>query len=211
MAGCGLIAMATGWLMCSGPQPSLRDAGTLRTHAARGAAAADDSNNASPPQKIRGPNGFQAAVVPVASTRDGVLTLPTDPRTGGWWALGATVGAPHGTVLIAGHVDTRDAGLGMFAALHRMDLGNRVEVTGADGQVRAYRITARRSYRQERLPGDLFTPGGDHRLALITCGGPYDRQAGRYEMNLVLYGTPVSTTLPARGTAGQAVLGRMGE
>jgi hypothetical protein len=74
-------------------------------------------------------------------------------------------------------------------------MGARVEVTGADDTVRLYRITARRTYQQERLPADLFARTGPHRLALVTCAGPFDRTAGRYQRNLVLYATPVREQL----------------
>ncbi|MFF8674152.1 class F sortase [Streptomyces sp. NPDC015242] len=99
------------------------------------------------------------------------------------------MGAPAGTVLIAGHVDTRE-GLGPFAALHVIRVGARTEVTGADGAVRPYRVTARRTVAQHRLPAGLFTRGGPHRLALVTCAGPYDRASGRCARNLVLYAAP---------------------
>ncbi|MBC7267234.1 MAG: class F sortase [Streptomyces sp.] len=145
---------------------------------------------------MRGPNGFHAAVVPVASRSDGSLALPGDVRAAGWWPLGAGTGAAHGTLLIAGHVDTRQDGLGPFAALHALPMGARIEVTGADNAVRAYRVTARRTYRQERLPRDLFTGDGAHRLVLVTCAGPYDRTTGRYRRNLVLYAGPAGTVKP---------------
>jgi hypothetical protein len=177
---CGLGALAAGWLLPDEPNARPADAG--RTAAV------------SPPTRLRGPHGLEAAVVPVAAHRDGSLALPDDPRTGGWWALGAAAGAADGTLLIAGHVDTREDGLGPFAALHRTPPGARVEVTGADGRVRAYRVTARRTYRQERLPADLFAGAGGHRLALVTCARPYDRETGRYRRNLVVYATPVAPT-----------------
>ncbi|MDQ1041228.1 hypothetical protein QFZ75_007644 [Streptomyces sp. V3I8] len=198
--GCGLSAVAAGWLLPGVPRPGPADAGLLPA-GVRGAATGAVSA-ASPPTRVRGPKGLDAAVVPVAAGADGTLALPQGVRTGGWWALGAAVGASRGTALIAGHVDTREDGLGPFAALHRTPLGARVEVAGADGRVRVYRVAARRTYRQERLPADLFTDDGPHRLVLVTCAGPYDRAAGRYQRNLVLYATPVAPETPADQTSG---------
>ncbi len=191
---CGLGAMAAGWVLVSGPQPRLWDAGTLPP--GRGPATAGDGVPASPPQSIRGPGRFEAALVPVAAAADGALALPENPGTGGWWALGAAPGASRGTVLVAGHLDTRESGPGAFAALLEFELGARVVLTGADGRAHTYRITARRSYRQEALPGDLFDSGGAPRLALVTCAGGYDHATGRYEDNLVLYGTPAAAPSP---------------
>ncbi|WP_079277941.1 class F sortase [Streptomyces sp. CB03234] len=190
MTACGLSAAAAGWLLPTASQPRPVNAGFLPPDTHR--PAADTGADASPPTHIRGPKDFEAAVVPVAATGNGALALPEDPRTGGWWPLGATVGSRRGTVLIAGHVDTRRHGFGPFAALHDMPLGARIEVVGADDHIRAYRITARRTYPQEKLPTDLFTRSGTHRLALITCTGPYDRTTSRYQQNLVLYGTPIA-------------------
>ncbi|MGW5421647.1 class F sortase [Streptomyces sp. NPDC003943] len=108
-------------------------------------------------------------------------------------ALGATPGSARGTVLLAGHVDTV-AGLGAFAELHDLDLGTRVEVTGADGRIHTYRITARRTYSRSALPADLFSANGTARLALLTCSGDYDSTTGHYADNLVPYATPLPAT-----------------
>ncbi|MGD9485393.1 class F sortase [Streptomyces sp. TRM70308] len=186
MTACGLSAAAAGWLI-SLPQPRL-DSGALPTHRA----VTSGLEELSPPARVHGPAGLDAAVVPVAARPDGALNLPKDLRTGGWWALGTPVGAAAGTVLIAGHVDTRKHGLGPFAALHEIPVGARVAVTGADTKVRFYRVTARRTYPQQKLPANLFVRTGPHRLALITCAGPYNRASGGYERNLVLYATPTA-------------------
>ncbi|MFI6683960.1 sortase domain-bontaining protein [Streptomyces sp. NPDC050485] len=152
----------------------------------------------SPPVEIQGPAGWRAPVVPVGATGDGALILPQDGRVGGWWALGAPVGAARGTVLVAGHVDTR-AGLGAFATLHGLPLGTKIGIRAANGRTYPYVITARRIYPQRGLPPDLFTRDGSHRLALVTCAGRYDRERGGYDSNLVLYGTPASRALTRSG------------
>ena len=59
------------------------------------------------------------------------------------------------------------------------------------GDVHWYRIVARRTYRQEALPADLFHGAAKPRLALVTCIGAYDHATRRYAQNLVLYGVPV--------------------
>lgn len=196
MTVCGLGAAAAGWLTWSTTGPGPGDAGPVPAgvrHADRGG-----GRDASAPVRIRGPAGLDAAVVPVAARADGALALPEDPRTGGWWPLGAQAGSASGTVLIAGHVDSREDGLGPFAALHETPLGADVAVTGADAGVRRYRVTARRTYPQDGLPPDLFARTGTHRLALVTCAGPYDRASGRYRRNLVLYATPAGARTPPR-------------
>jgi sortase (surface protein transpeptidase) len=93
-------------------------------------------------------------------------------------------------VLLAGHVDTT-RGRGVFAPLSEVPVGTRVAVTGGDGDEHWYRIVARRTYKQDALPADLFHGAVKPRLALVTCTGSYDRTAHRYSDNLVLYGVPV--------------------
>jgi hypothetical protein len=154
--------------------------------------------------EVRGPEGFRAGLVPVAARADGSLALPDSGRLGGWWALGASAGAARGTLLVAGHVDTARDGLGAFAALHRLRVGTTVDVVGADGFLRRYRITGRHTYPQRSLPHALFTRDGPHRLALVTCTGAYDRAAGGYRQNLVLYAVPAPAPAPAPATGAPA-------
>ncbi|MET9323380.1 class F sortase [Streptomyces sp. NPDC003038] len=186
---CGGV-LAAGWALLGSPQPAT-DAGALpAVHSAT-------TGLPSPPLSVRGPRGFHARVIPVAARPDGSLTLPGQGSQGGWWALGAAAGAARGTVLIAGHVDTGE-GLGVFSTLHDLALGSSIDVTGANGRVYRYRITARRTYPRAQLPADLFSPEGVHRLALVTCSGAYDSRTSLYADNLVLYGA--LTTEPYQGT-----------
>ena len=41
-----------------------------------------------------------------------------------------------------------------------------------------------------------FTPLGQGRLVLITCGGAYDSGLGGYQDNMVVVGVPVATARP---------------
>ncbi|MEU3553590.1 class F sortase [Streptomyces fragilis] len=196
----GAATATAGWAVLAGPLP-LGEAGPVPSAAASAASVAPAGGRGpAVPTEVRGPEGFRAGLVPVAARADGSLALPGDPHLGGWWALGASAGAARGTLLVAGHVDTARDGLGVFAALHRLRVGAVVDVVGADGLARRYRITARRTYPQRALPSDLFTREGPHRLVLVTCTGVYRRAAGGYDRNLVLYATPAPNA-PAPGAA----------
>jgi sortase (surface protein transpeptidase) len=109
----------------------------------------------------------------------------------GWWAAGAAPGSAGGTVLLAGHVDSASRSRGVFAALSEVPVGAKVAVTAGDGDVHWYRIVARRTYRQDALPADLFHGAAKPRLALVTCIGSYNHSTHRYTHNLVLYGVPL--------------------
>ncbi|GAA2716634.1 MULTISPECIES: class F sortase [Streptomyces] len=182
LAGALAVALAAGAPQPAGPPPGLPPAAGRTV--LRGEPAP------SPPAFVEVRGRFGAPVVPVAADADGALEVPPSPDTVGWWALGARPGAAEGTVLLAGHVDSRDRGLGAFAGLYAVRPGARAVVTGADGHRHAYVIVARRAYRKEQLPRDLFSGAGRARLALVTCAGAYDRARHRYAQNLVLFGEP---------------------
>lgn len=132
------------------------------------------------------------ADVEVASTLDGELKVPENVRHLGWWDGGAYVNDPFGTVVIAGHVDSKTQGLGFFARLLRAEKGDEVTLRG-DGHQLRYRVTATKTLTKQVLgsDSDAFDQSGDHRLVLITCTGNYDADRGGYDSNLVLYAEPV--------------------
>jgi hypothetical protein len=132
-----------------------------------------------------------APVVPIGTTSDGALVVPDRPTTVGWWSPGALAGATSGTTVLAGHVDSAAAGLGAFAVLRQVGVGERVELRGADGRVLAYRVVARQQVGKAALPAELFTRDGPPRLVLITCGGRFDRTTRHYPDNVIVYTEPV--------------------
>ncbi|QJY44881.1 class F sortase [Pseudonocardia broussonetiae] len=131
----------------------------------------------------------RAPVVPVGTAPTGAMELPADPRTVGWWSPGPLVGG-RGSAVLAGHVDTAEAGLGALAVLREVEPGEEVVVRGADGRELRYAVTARREYPKADLPADLFTGDGPPGLVLITCGGDFDRATGHYEDNVVVHAVP---------------------
>jgi hypothetical protein len=133
----------------------------------------------------------RARVVPVGTDTGGALELPDDPRTLGWWVGGAVPGAARGTVIVAGHIDTKEGGAGVMAGVIRLPIGARVSLTDAAGAQRMYRVVAVRSYPKRALPARLFTGAATARLVLVTCGGTFDAAAHHYSDNIVVYAVPV--------------------
>lgn len=132
-----------------------------------------------------------APVVPVGTGPDGALVVPDPPQTVGWWAPGALAGSGTGTVVVAGHVDSRIAGIGILAVLPELAVGEPVILTGDDGRAVRYRVVARREFGKAALPADTFARTGPPRLVLVTCGGRFDPDARSYEDNIVVYAEPV--------------------
>lgn len=185
--GVAAVVMAVA-LVAAGPPG---DAGKVpEARAAGGGGSAPEREAAIPPVKVAMP-GVNTPVVPVATGSDGQLQVPKSSNTVGWWAAGASPGSAGGTVLLVGHVDGAQ-GRGVFAPLWEVKVGTKVSVTAGDGDVHRYKIVARRIYKQEKLPADLFRGSREPRLALVTCIRSYNHEGHRYTHNLVLYGTPTA-------------------
>jgi hypothetical protein len=147
------------------------------------------------PTAVRVPAiGVEAPVVPTGVDAGGALVVPESPREVGWWSGGAAPGAPYGTILMAGHVDSAEEGLGSLVDLSRAPVGATVTVGGAEGSAGTYRVVARRSYPKATLPWrELFRQDVPARLLLVTCGGEFDRRTGHYERNVVVFAVPAQS------------------
>ena len=94
--------------------------------------------------------------------------------------------------MIAGHVDSASEGLGFFARLSTIKVGDRVTVRSG-GHRLAYRVVAVSAVARQALSSDsrAFDQEGPHRLVLITCTGNFNRQRGGYDSNLVVVAKPL--------------------
>ena len=131
---------------------------------------------------------------PVAATgidlKQGVLAVSSDIHRTAWWADGAAPGDPHGSIVIAGHVDSAKAGAGAFFSLKNARPGTIVELTTADGKTRTYRVTSVKTMLKAQLPTSIWSQKGSTHLVLVTCGGPFDTAAGHYRDNIVVNAVP---------------------
>jgi LPXTG-site transpeptidase (sortase) family protein len=137
------------------------------------------------------PGGGEADVEP-AATVDGELKVPEQVQHVGWWDGSSYPGDPFGTTVIAGHVDSATEGLGFFARLLEVGVGDSVTLRG-EGHGARYRIVSVQVIAKGALSSDsrAFDQTGDHRLVLITCTGNYHRDRGGYDSNLVVTAVPV--------------------
>ncbi len=132
-----------------------------------------------------------ARIAPVSVAAGGNLRVPEDPAVLGWWRSGARPGDDRGSIVIDGHVDSATQGLGTFARLRELELGDPVLTESAAGEVRRYWVTGRRQFPKETLPADdVFSQHVQQRLVLITCGGRFDPDDGGYADNVVVFAVP---------------------
>lgn len=180
-----------GELPSAGPTASTPSASPSSGSRPRQRPVAPTAPPPAPPTTLAIPTAaVTAAVVPTGVRADGELRVPESPKTVGWWVGSEPAGSTAGSTLLAGHVDSATEGVGAFAVLRTVAVGTRVELADTFGGKHAYRVVARRSYPKYALPADVFRVRGAPRLVLVTCGGPFDRSAGRYRDNLVVYAVP---------------------
>ena len=144
------------------------------------------------PRRLRLPRQhIDAAVQPVSVGAGGALDVPDDPRQLGWWTGSARPGAASGSVVLDGHVDSAERGLGALFRLREAQLGEEISVENASGTTTRYTVVARRSYAKTALPAaEIFAQDTRPRLVLITCGGRFDPATRHYADNVVVYAVP---------------------
>ncbi|GAA1986676.1 hypothetical protein GCM10009718_25130 [Isoptericola halotolerans] len=161
------------------PPTGLPEVPVVRADPVEGSAAAD-------PQRLRISGLLDVPVSPVGVEADGTMELPGAGDVAGWYRFGPAPGDDVGTVVLASHVDTID-GVGAFAGLTSVSTGDVVVVTDEDGERHRYTVSTVERFSKEVVPLDeIFDRTGERRLALVTCGGRWDAQAGHYEDNLVV-------------------------
>jgi hypothetical protein len=162
--------------------------GEPRTHSARLEATPPFQRGG--PTRVRIPQlGVDAAVVETGvDTGTMALEVPPTGDVIGWYRHGPAPGDPGSSVL-AGHVDYNGSP-GVFFELRNLAVGAPFEVDDADGTTRRFTVVGRQQIPKTSLPTvNLFSSEGSPRVALVTCGGSFDRQAGSYEDNVLVHAT----------------------
>lgn len=131
--------------------------------------------------------GVSTRLVRLGLNEDGTVEVPTAPETAGWFRLG-TVPGQRGSSVILGHVDSAD-GPAVFADLSTMRTLDRVLVALSDDTLVTFEVTGVETYANADFPAERVYAGTSRgrQLNLVTCGGEYDRQAGGYQSNVVVF------------------------
>lgn len=146
------------------------------------------------PEHLRIPAiGLSTALIELGLNPDRTVEVPQDPDEAGWFELGPAPGQ-LGSAVLLGHVDSR-RGAAVFYRLSELEPADRIQVRLSNGAVADFAVVRVSTYPNEKFPARRVYAGNPrHRtLALVTCGGAYDPDAGGYQSNVVVYTTLLRT------------------
>ena len=140
---------------------------------------------------------------PVVATGavDGSMTIPADIHTVGWYdgtnsSSGTKTSAPTpwpgqpGVSLLAGHVDWAGEGPAPCTTSASSCPATRSKSSAPTGRATYWRVSQPPIVISKAdLPADLFVNSGPPKLALVTCGGPFDAATGHYLDNVIVWAT----------------------
>ncbi|MGH3328148.1 MAG: sortase domain-containing protein [Streptomycetales bacterium] len=104
----------------------------------------------------------------------------------GWWSAGPTPGT-EGAAVVVGHLDS-PTGPAIFYTLADLSPGAEITLRRVDGGVAVFELDRVERYPRASFPSErVYRRDGPPALHLLTCGGRYDRETGRYAANVVAY------------------------
>lgn len=153
-----------------------------------------ESLSPSEPVRVKIPAiGVDAAVVTVGQNTDGTMQTPSlFDHNVGWYKLGPTPGE-IGPAIMVGHVDNYK-GPSVFWRLAELQPGDIIEIARKDGRTVTFQVKSAEQFDQNAFPtekvyGDIDNAG----LRLITCGGTFNKDTGRYTHNTVILADVLTT------------------
>ena len=130
--------------------------------------------------------GLSVKLDVVTLNKNGTVNVPTKFSVPAWYS-GARSPGQRGSAVILGHVDNFH-GPAIFYNLDKLQLGNRVDVTLADGRKLVFAVIGERMYKKTNFPDKLVYGARNYpALQLVTCGGIFDAKTGHYLSNIVVF------------------------
>ncbi len=122
----------------------------------------------------------------VGTLKDGRMDVPKNPDNVGWYEPGTLPGAP-GNAVLAGHVDDLTSPA-VFYELHKLKKGDKIMVTGTDGQTLTFEVYDQKTFPRLDAPiEEIFGFSFASTLNLITCSGDYDSDTTERAERTVIY------------------------
>lgn len=172
------------------PEPSSAAAGTV------GARTYGPWLHRSAPVSVDIPAiGVSSKLLHLGVEANGDIRVPsiyTQAGDAAWYKYSATPGQ-IGVSVIEGHLDSY-AGPAVFFRLGGLHIGDKVDVTLADGVTAVFRVTGVRAYAKSNFPAKtIYGATNFAALRLITCGGAFDYTTGHYLSSTVVFASLVSS------------------
>lgn len=128
-------------------------------------------------------------VRPTGLNPDGTLHTPplSQVQWPVWYRYSPTPGQ-RGPSVIVGHIDSADAGPGVFFKLGALKAGDRITITRQDGSIVRFTVYKTAEYAKTDFPTDRVygnTAGAE--LRLISCGGAFSTAERSYGDDIVIY------------------------
>jgi hypothetical protein len=125
-------------------------------------------------------------VPPLGLNPDKTVSVPDNYIQVGWYSGGATPGEV-GPSVILGHVDSFE-GPAVFYKLGKLEAGDEVTITRADGTIAVFEVIDTERYSQDAFPTEkVYGPIDFAGLRLITCTGTFNKAEQKYSHNTVVY------------------------
>jgi LPXTG-site transpeptidase (sortase) family protein len=127
---------------------------------------------------------------------DGVMLDPSGPFVVSWYQETGRLGEDNNMVM-AGHLDYWDVGEAVFYNIGQVEPGDIIQVLGKDDQIYEFEIDWVKNFTvgeltPEVIQSEIVGPTNVETITLITCGGPFDYQAGEYQERMVVRGTRIN-------------------
>jgi sortase (surface protein transpeptidase) len=136
--------------------------------------------------------GVESELLTLGLNADGTLEVPQpgpDYDKAAWFGDSPRPG-DIGPAVIEGHVDSAANGPSIFYELGQLVVGDRIDITRADGSVATFAVHEVRVVPKTDFPTfDVYSNTAGPELRLITCGGPFDSRARSYVDNIVVFAT----------------------
>jgi sortase A len=117
----------------------------------------------------------------------GEMAVPSNFTDVGWYKDGVRTGM-RGSAVIAGHYNGKGVPEAVFYNLDTLDIGDEVVIMSAERIEDIFSVVKVKTYDYDDDATDVFvSTDGKKRLNLITCGGEWLRDEGRYDKRTVVF------------------------
>ncbi|MBT2585611.1 sortase domain-bontaining protein [Arthrobacter sp. ISL-95] len=120
---------------------------------------------------------------------NGSLQVPQDTGNGApaSWYNGSPTPGERGPSVMLGHVNALGGHTGVFADLQKLQNGDQISVTRADGATAVFAVYRGAKYSKNSFPTlEVYGNTSGSELRLITCDG-YNPATGEFDDNYVIY------------------------